>query len=90
MKVNALPMYALAVAGLAAAPSALACENCTTDSSNNNVCYWSGFNGYASCWSGASGSTTACYSSGDCGNGPGTGYYYGNPFFCDGWGHCVS
>ena len=74
MKFKALPMYALAVAGLAAAPSALACDNCTTDANNNNVCYWSGTYGYASCWSGASGGISACYASGDCGNGPGGGY----------------
>ena len=96
MKFNALPMYALAVAGLAAAPSALACEDCTTDSNNNNVCYWSGFtSGYASCWSGASGSTTACFASGDCGTGSGGGSHYCgygscDYFFCSGWGHCLS
>jgi len=94
MKFKALPMYALAVAGLAAAPSALACDNCTTDANNNNVCYWSGTYGYASCWSGASGGISACYASGDCGNGPGGGYGGygyggGGPFFCGSNG-CLS
>jgi len=100
MKFNALPMYALAVAGLAAAPSALACDSCTTDASNNNVCWWSGDYGYASCWSGTDSSgISACYASGDCGLGPGGGNtggsHYCGPnscdyFFCSGWGSCLS
>jgi hypothetical protein len=97
MKLNALPMYAVAVAGLAAAPSALACDSCTTNASNQNVCYWSGTYGYASCWSGSNGSgISACYASGDCGYGPGGGYGGGGyggggggPFFCGSNG-CLS
>jgi len=95
MKLNALPMYALAVAGLAAAPSALACDNCTTDASNNNVCYWSGSYGYASCWSGSNGSGfSACYASGSCGygtgdDGGGGSGGGGGPFFC-GSNSCLS
>jgi|KBSMisStaDraftv2_1062788.scaffolds.fasta_scaffold141406_2 hypothetical protein len=95
MKLNTLPVVAaLAVAGLAAAPSALACESCTTDAQNHNVCWWSGDYGYASCWSGTDGNFTACYADGACGSGPGGdgggGYFDPGPFFCDGWGRCLS
>ena len=94
MKFNTLPVYALAVVGLAAAPSALACDSCTTDAQNNNVCWWSGDSGYASCWSGTDGNFSACYADGACGSGGGSGDDGGGgnsgPFWCDGWGRCLS
>jgi hypothetical protein len=101
MKLNTLPVFALAVAGLAAAPSALACESCTTDAENHNVCWWSGDSGYASCWSGTDGNFTACYASGECGSGGSGGSGgggdddgdphggLGGPFFCGSNG-CLS
>ena len=95
MKFNKLPMFALAAVGLAAAPNALACESCTTDSSGANVCSWSGFSGYASCWSGTEGGFSACYAEGSCGSGGGGGgdectIELCGPFWCDGWGDCLS
>lgn len=92
MKLNKLPVFALAAAGLAAAPNALACESCTTDAQGNNVCWWSGDSGYASCWSGTEGDLTACYTEGSCGSGGGDddGGGKSGPFWCDGWGNCVS
>ena len=96
MKFNALPMYALAVAGLAAAPSALACQECGSSfSSNNYVCYQTGSVGSAACWAGGNSSGTICYATGDCGYGGGGGYGYGygygggGPFFCGSNG-CLS